>query len=79
MTHERIPEADQELGAEELALVLASPRTREASGITDPIALCCPETLDLERPITTFRLAQAPRFAQPLSRRSGEPGASSAG
>ena len=59
MTHERIPEAAEEPGAEELALVLACPQTRDPAGITDPIALCGTAPLDQERPVTAFGLAQA--------------------
>ena len=59
MTHERIPEADWDVEAEELALVLAAPQTRDPAGITDPIALCGTEPLDQERPVTAFGLARA--------------------
>jgi hypothetical protein len=59
MTHEWIPEADREVGAEELALVLAAPQTRDPSQITDPIALCGTQPLDQERPVTAFGLARA--------------------
>jgi hypothetical protein len=59
MTVERIPEADQEPGAEELALVLAAPTHRDPSGITDPIAVFDTQPPDLERPVTAFGLALA--------------------
>lgn len=59
MTLERAPEADQEVGAEEMALMLAVPNRRDPSAITDPIATFCTETPDLERPVTEFGLALA--------------------
>jgi hypothetical protein len=59
MTLERVPEADQELGAEEMALVLAAPNHRDPSAITDPIAVFGTEAPDEERPVTVFGLALA--------------------
>jgi hypothetical protein len=59
MTVERVPELDQELGAEEMALVLAAPSHRDPYGITDPIAVFGTEPLDLDRPVSSFGLALA--------------------
>jgi hypothetical protein len=59
MTLERVPERDQELGAEEMALVLVAPTHRDPSAITDPIAVFGTEPPELERPVSAFGLALA--------------------
>jgi hypothetical protein len=59
MTLERVPEPDQELGAEELALVLAAPSHPDPSSITDPIAVYGTTEPELEKPVTAFGLALA--------------------
>ena len=59
MTLERVPERDQELGAEEMALVLVAPNHRDSSAITDPIAVFGTESPDLEPPVTAIGLALA--------------------
>jgi hypothetical protein len=59
MTLERAPEADQEVGAEEMALMLAVPNRRDPAAITDPIATFCTDAPELERPVTAFGLALA--------------------
>lgn len=59
MTLERVPEADQDVGAEEMALMLAVPNRRDLAAITDPIATFCTDTPELERPVTAFGLALA--------------------
>jgi hypothetical protein len=59
MTVERVPDPEQELGAEEMALVLAAPSHRDPSGITDPIAVFGTRAPDLDRPVSAFGLALA--------------------
>ena len=59
MTHERVPEADSDLGAEEMVLMLAAPSHPDPSRITDPIALFGTEAPEFERPVTEFGLALA--------------------
>jgi hypothetical protein len=59
MTLERVPEPERELGAEEMALVLAAPSHRDPSGITDPIAVFGTRAPDLDRPVSAFGIALA--------------------
>ena len=59
MTLERAPEADQEVGAEEMALMLAVPNRRDPSAITDPIATFCTDAPELEPLVSAFGLALA--------------------